>query len=54
MKVKIQMLYRGINMYIFSRSKHTVRNDSEKETSVTKSSSDELRIVTEALSVVLR
>ena len=44
----------AIDIGIFSCSKHTVRSDPKKETSVTKSSSEELRIVTEALSVVLR
>ncbi len=38
----------------FLLSKHTVRNNSEKETNLTSSSRDELRVVTEALSVVLR
>ena len=41
-------------LYDLFSSKHTVRNNPEKETSVTSSSPDELRVVTEALSVVLR
>ena len=54
MFVVLLSYYLSIDMGIFSCSKHTVRSDPKKETSVTKSSSEELRIVTEALSVVLR